>query len=125
MSNGGPWTYLSCSSPGVGPSAQASLVAQHLHNADGSGRSLGIYSRRRIAGSTSWSVHACGRAIDWAPTSREVGDALFAWLIWAREELDIQLILWRQLQFGGRSGPIIVPTHRQDHNDHLHIEVRR
>ena len=75
--------------------------------------SLGIYNRRKIAGTTIWSQHAWGNAEDIgvARGSRGVGgpgDQLAAWLRAERRagRLPVGLILWRV----------------RNHFGHLHIE---
>ena len=72
---------------------------------------LGIYNRRFIAGTTTWSQHAWGNAMDIGVARAHrpaLGDRLKAWI---RTEdragrLDIGLILWQV----------------RSHYDHLHIE---
>ena len=66
------------------PGAQAleAWLAEHVPE----GRSWGIESCRRVAGSRSWSLHAEGRAIDWRldaghPGQKKAGDRLVSLLL--------------------------------------------
>lgn len=92
---------------------------------DPHGSNLGCYNRRRIRGSrTAWSLHACGRAIDWRPSSHSRGRELADWIAWFAEP-DVQLIIFDGRQWGGRQGPGWRDYHgADDHAGHLHIESR-
>jgi hypothetical protein len=77
---------------------------------DGLLRNLGVYNRRKIAGSQTWSQHSWGNAWDIGVRSWSMddGDRLVAWLRKERDsgQLPIGLILWRV----------------KDHFDHIHVE---
>lgn len=78
-----------------------------------------------MAGSKTWSLHACGRALDWKPSSFDGGQRLNHLLVQAADQHDIQLIIWNRQQFGGRRGRVFAPYGGSDpHTGHLHIEVR-
>lgn len=66
----------------------------------------GVYNRRKIAGSQTWSQHAWGNAWDVMVADLATGDRLRAWLRQNRLWLPVGTVLWR------------VPAHY----DHLHIE---
>lgn len=120
------WTYAPCSSPTSGPTEWCRAATSWLTTHDPAGRSLGCFARRTVrGGSSSWSLHACGRAVDWRPSNREAG-----WRLWFRMvdsgSADLQLILWDGYQWGGRKGPVVqpIPSGADQHRDHLHIESR-
>lgn len=76
--------------------------------------SWGVWNRRRIAGSTSWSQHAWGNAEDVSsPTAKgldhrtELLDDVAAWLRGHRAVLPIGTVLWQT----------------KDHYDHVHYEA--
>lgn len=71
-------------------------------------RQWGVYNRRYIAGTRTWSQHAWGNAWDIGIPRLADGDVVAAWLIAQRRAgtLPIGTILWR------------VP----DHFDHIHVE---
>lgn len=122
---GRPWTYEPCKTPATSSSPWCAAALELLRSWDPEGRSLGCFARRPIRGSTAgWSVHACGRAVDWRPSTREAG-----WRLWFRlidaGAADLQLVLWDGFQWGGRVGPIVRRIVGADpHADHLHIESR-
>jgi hypothetical protein len=71
-------------------------------------RQWGVYNRRYIAGTRTWSQHAWGNAWDIGIPRMADGDVLYSWLLQQRRvgALPIGTILWR------------VP----DHFDHIHVE---
>lgn len=121
-----PWVYFDCKHAAKGPSRKALAVYRALQRLDPGGSSGGIFNNRRIRGSRTLSLHACGRAVDWYPSSHEAGQRLNHLLITQHAlELDIQLIIWNRQQWGGRRGPRAAPYNGVDpHTSHLHIEVR-
>jgi hypothetical protein len=103
----------------------ARLVERYCRQVDPAGRSLGIFNPRRVRGGRSWSLHACGRALDWAPSSFDAGQRLNHLLVQAAGDHAIQLVIWNRQQWGGRAGPVFAPYRGTDpHTTHLHIEVR-
>lgn len=79
--------------------------------------SWGIYNRRYIAGTRTWSQHAWGNALDISNAGGIAStlyprmaylDHVYGWLMGKRDELPIGSILWR------------VPAHF----DHIHLEGR-
>ena len=56
---------------------------------------VGVYNRRPIGGTSSWSQHSWANALDMHMVTIEEGDQLYAWLDARREELGIRVLLWR------------------------------
>lgn len=118
------WNYIPCSGDATSESDWARSLLEYLHRADPGGRSLGGFVRRNVRGGTTRSVHACGRAVDWRPSSDARGHAIAGHLADGQHG-DVQLIIWQRQQWGGRSGPGWRPyTGENPHTDHLHIESR-
>lgn len=70
----------------------------------------GIYNRRYIAGTKTWSQHAYGNAYDIMVKNKEIGDKVFDYLMKMKTNgVKIGTVLWQ------------VPAHY----DHLHIEPAR
>lgn len=92
---------------------------------DPDGHSAGCYSRRRIRGRRrNWSLHACGRAIDWVPSSFSVGQWLNHVIV-NSGSLDVQLVIWNRQQTFLTPEPHTSPYGGTNpHTDHLHIESR-
>ena len=72
---------------------------------------MGIDNCRRIAGSSSWSQHAWGNALD-IGVDRELGDRVYRYLVSNRTRLQLGTICWRN--FGG--------CDPDAHQDHIHVE---
>lgn len=119
------WSYRDCTTPSEGPSAWCGQALKALRQLDPGGRSLGCYNVRRVAGAPhTWSLHACGRAIDWRPSDPARGQQLADWIAWFSGD-DVQLVLYAGRQWGGRHGPGWRPYHGANHHhNHLHIESR-
>lgn len=121
---GGVWTYVPATGDAGSSSAWCRSILAYLAAADPGGRSLGCYSARRVRGSSQWSLHAAGRAVDWAPSSPERGHALAGHLADGQHG-DIQLVIYARKQWGGRNGPGWRDyAGADDHTGHLHIESR-
>lgn len=119
------WTYVPCKTPAKGASPWCAAALALLRRVDPGGRSLGCFARRDVRGSTGrWSVHACGRAIDWMPSSFDAGQRLNHWLVTSGSR-DLQLVIWNRQQWGGSRGPVTSRyTGPDPHTTHLHIESR-
>lgn len=118
------WIYVPCTGPASSDSAWSRSLLDYLRAADPRGRDLGGYVRRPVRGGSAWSLHACGRARDWAPSDRARGDAIAGHLADGQHG-DIQLVIWQRQQWGGRAGPGWRPYDGADpHTGHLHIESR-
>lgn len=87
--------------------------------------SLGIYACRRVVGSTAWSVHAEGRALDLGVRGGQaqlVGDEVLEQLLQAHDEA-LQRVIWDRKTFDLLT-PLGRPyTGRDPHTGHLHIEL--
>lgn len=77
--------------------------------------SIGQYNRRKISGSTSWSQHSWGNALDimvggslnsGTPEGYRRGDIMYAFLSANKTALGIRYILWR----------------RYNHHNHIHVD---
>lgn len=96
-----------------------------LGSVDPHGFSLGTLALRPVRGGTAPSVHRTGRVIDWQPSSPARGDELFAILTEYPDGADVQLVIWRDLQWGGRAGPGVRKyTGSAGYHTHLHVESR-
>jgi len=118
-------TYVPCNRPATGPTPWCQLALADLAALDPAGRSLGCYNPRRVRGrSGPWSLHACGRAVDWRSADRRRGWEVARWVAWFGHT-DIQLIIFDGQQWGGRFNRGWVPFQGPDpHYDHIHIESR-
>lgn len=119
------YTAVPCTMPPLHPAPSARIleVAAWLDRHDRGGRSLGIVNRRRIRGSSSWSLHACGRAIDWRPRDGGAGDWLMSALVVDRP-FGVQRVIWRHVAATVQAGVWrFEPYGPDDHGDHLHVEV--
>ncbi len=56
---------------------------------------VGVYNRRKISGTSTWSQHSWANALDLYMVTIEEGDQLYAWLRARRRELGIRVLLWR------------------------------
>lgn len=70
------------------------------------------------------SVHREGRGIDAYPADDAEGWRLAHTIADTPGPGDVDLILWKDYQWGGHNGPRWTHTGRRDHDTHLHIEVR-
>lgn len=117
-------TYVPCRGPSKGPTPWCAQAKRALRQLDPAYRDLGCFNPRKIAGSTRWSVHACGRAVDGVASTDA---ALLAIRAACEHSLDVQLVLIRGWQWGGRAGP---GWRRNDHDTRgygprqFHIESR-
>lgn len=97
-----PWSYVECAGPVKGPTEWCRQAAKALRELDPRYTPLGCFNPRRVAGSSRWSVHACGRAVDGHASS---AGALATILAACELSPDVQLVLIHGRQWGGRSGP--------------------
>jgi len=118
-------SYVDCKGPGPGPTRWCQLALADLRQLDPRGRGLGCYNPRRDHNAPRlWSLHACGRAVDWRPEDRSRGWEVARWIAWFGHA-DLQLIIFDGQQWGGRARLGWRPFHGRDqHHDHIHIESR-
>lgn len=83
-------------------------------------RSLGCYNPRNVAGSTSRSLHAEGRALDLYPPSPAL-DAWVTTLIDHHEAIGVQQVLYRGRGWRVHRGWIV--SGAIGHHDHAHVEL--
>ncbi len=98
---------------------------------------IGGYSCRPIANSSSMSVHATGRALDIMlprdtsqsynnSADNDLGDPIANWLLEHAEEVGIQLIIWDNMIWSSGRAPgerLRVYTNDNKHVDHIHMEL--
>lgn len=123
MGFSGATPALGCSSgPSVGAVALESAVIERW--AARGVHSLGIFNCRRIAGTSSWSLHAEGRAVDLGVPSADMaaGYEVLAALQGAGDGL-LQRIMWDRRIYDAQTpqGRAITAGHL--HTDHLHVEL--
>jgi hypothetical protein len=93
-------------------------------------RFLGIYNRRNVAGTSTPSAHAEGRALDIGllvsrPDEKALGDQLFDLLIRNAAELGLDHVIWnRRIWSSARGGPRPY-TGVSPHTDHIHVAFTR
>jgi hypothetical protein len=107
---------------GETPGAQA-LEAWFIARGFGSS---GIYNPRNVAGTSTLSLHAEGRAVDVTPAGRsaELG-RLLEELVRRHLELGVQLVIWERTYWRvGRTGWQRY-TGVNPHTDHAHVELTR
>lgn len=129
------------SRPSGGLMPGARDLGEYLKNRFPGIRSYGGYSPRRknvSGGSSDWSVHAAGRALDlMIPMSspsvcganNTVGDEVVRWLIYNAEYVGVSYLIWdrkswgayrnRGAKFRNYSGSNCT----QKHADHIHLEI--
>lgn len=118
--------YFPCHKCGSGPTHRALEILAECKRRDPRGHSDGIFDCRNVRGGSTLSVHACGRAIDFAPSSRAAGDALAAWLTGPEGPSDIQGVIWYRHAWGFQTHHGWVAYYGDDpHTSHLHIETNR
>jgi hypothetical protein len=79
---------------------------------------LGIYNRRRIAGSRSWSTHAAGRGWDAGCAPQDTARLGLAFMRAAGELGIVEVIALRRIW---RAGEGIRDYHGPAHLDHVHL----
>jgi hypothetical protein len=91
--------------------------------------SKGIYNCRTVRGSTAFSIHAEGRALDLGVDEGTdegfvVGEQVAAWLVKHAEQIGCQYFIWNRQSWRKSRG--WRPYHgTSPHRDHLHIELTR
>ncbi|MFN2346093.1 MAG: hypothetical protein ABR616_10305 [Dermatophilaceae bacterium] len=122
-----PWQRCTACSGGPAPGARA-LMAYWLETVPGVCRSLGIYNCRPVRGSTSLSMHSCGRAVDLGvPVSAAGHDAAYEFLRLISGDarrLGIQYLVFNRTQWSARRMPAGEPYRGvHPHYDHIHAEL--
>lgn len=122
-------SYVGAAGPTNGPTPGAiAFMSWYLAKyAASGGKNLGIFNPKRIPGSSQWSLHAEGRAVDLGvPGGNPAWAAELAeWMRAYSAELGVQLVIYRRRLWSaaypdagwrdyGGSNP---------HNDHIHGEL--
>ena len=121
------WQSCPDCSGGPTPGARA-LLAYWLEQHEPTATSLGIYACRPVRGSSSMSVHACGRAVDCGVPVTDAGHAAM-WTFLSdlaphAARLGIQYVIFDRTHWSARRDPDGEPyrgTH--PHRDHAHVEL--
>jgi hypothetical protein len=118
---------------GVRPGARALLNVLQSRTATHPGRDPkvdGIFNKRPIRGSqTIWSTHAVSRGIDLGmkvdAKGQQLGNFLLVVLLSKAEALGIQQIIWNDgvSDVVYRPGSAPQRSKKQNHKNHLHIEI--
>ncbi|MDQ2776363.1 MAG: hypothetical protein M3Y57_15825 [Acidobacteriota bacterium] len=93
-------------------------------------RNDGIYNDRNIAGTTTKSLHAEGRALDIGlmvsrPYEKLIGDELFQAFIEYASQMGFQEIIWNR-QIWSAAKPVVHPyTGHDPHTGHIHAGFTR
>jgi hypothetical protein len=93
-------------------------------------RNLGIYNHRNVAGTSTPSAHAEGRALDIGldakkPEEKYLGDQLFEALIECASQMGIHHVIWnRDIWSAAKRGPYRYPG-ANPHTDHIHVAFTR
>lgn len=87
----------------------------------------GIYNKRRIRGSLSWSSHASGRGLDFGVNANTaeglaLGNFLLFCLMLDAVPLGIQYVIWNGHSYRPGEAPRVYKG-VSPHKDHLHIEL--
>lgn len=93
-------------------------------------RNLGIFNRRNIAGTTTPSLHAEGRAIDIGlkvsnSTEKTIGDQLFMAFTDLGSQIGLQEVIWNRQIWSDRRTAVHRYTGANPHIDHVHVGFTR
>jgi hypothetical protein len=122
-------TYQRAEGPSGGAQPGTIALTTYITSKWSGTRSLGIYNPRMIRGSsTSWSIHAEGRAVDIGvgldADGEAIGDMVAEWVTDNASRLGVQYLIWNRQSWtqsrGWRAYTGVSP-----HRDHLHIEQTR
>lgn len=85
---------------------------------------LGIYNRRRVAGSRSWSLHAVGRALDVGVPDVQVGAEIMMRCVANADRLGVCEVIFNRQRWTPGTG--VQPYGGRDpHRSHVHIGQTR
>lgn len=124
-------SYERATKPTAGPAPGAkALMSWFLANfASRGGKNLGIYNNRTVAGSSTTSLHAEGRACDLGinPHGAKWGTELAEQLRLSSAELGVQCLIWNGRIWSGAypDAGWRVHTGTNAHVDHIHLELTR
>jgi hypothetical protein len=106
---------------------QAPAIAADLGVSDEGLRSLGIYNCRPVRGSTSLSIHACGRAVDLGVPVSVAGHRVMVDFLTRlaphAKSLGIQLVIFSRTSGSARNPWPTAYGGVHPHEDHAHVEL--
>ncbi len=124
-----PVVYERATDPTAGPEPGAQALMAYATTRFERATNLGIWSRRRIAGTPFWSTHAEGRAIDVGfPIARgghPEGHRLAQTLVDHHRRLGVQQVIWAMRVWRNTFGGWRRYTGTSPHLDHVHAELTR
>ena len=108
------------------PKALWTLVHANFHQT----RFVGIFNKRNIAGTSTPSLHAEGRALDIGllvarPDEKVLGDQLFQLLIDNADELGLSEVIWNKKIWSTTNTTPHTYTGVNPHIDHVHVGFTR
>lgn len=120
------WT--GCPSCSTGPASGALALLAWLLETYPQGKSQGIFNCRDVRGSTSLSIHACGRAVDfWLPyvngNANPIGHDIVRRVGEHGKRLGVQTAIFARQIWSARSPAGRAYTGVHPHNDHIHWEL--
>ena len=120
--------YDRANGPSKGPAPGAVALRDHWTKVTGL-PDLGIYNPRKIRGASGWSVHAEGRAVDFAananhPAQKAAADRYCQFLIDNAQPLQVQYLIWNRRSWKPDRGWQRYQG-TSPHTDHVHAELNR
>lgn len=124
------WGYESCPSCSGKPQPGTVALLKYLLERFPYTRSLGIYNCRNVGGTSTRSIHACGRALDLGiPTiagraNTELGDPIVRFLDKYTTQFGLMGQIYNRTRYDAKTPRGRLYTGVNPHYDHDHIEQR-
>lgn len=120
--------WVGCTKCASGPAPGARHFLAWFLEEYPQGRSQGIFNCREVAGTSTLSIHSCGRAIDcWLPyvdgNANPAGHDMVRRIAPHGKRLGIQSIIFDRTIWSARSPHGRQYTGVHPHKDHLHVEL--